>query len=69
MEESKKTSEIPEIPEKSTKKKPKAVRPQPGTVHLAGIPCMNGKSKPVVDVSYSYNRANVTCEECLAAKR
>ena len=47
----------------------KTVRPKAGVTHLAGIPCMAGKGVPVVDVTYSYNPAKVTCAECLEAGR
>lgn len=68
MANSKKTPKAPVKAKEAPKPKSKAVRPNPKAVHLAGIPCMNGLSKPVVDVTYTYNRANVTCKQCLGAK-
>jgi len=68
MEDPKKTPKVPVKAKAQAKPKAKVARPNPKAVHLAGIPCMNGLSKPVVDATYTYNRANVTCKQCLGAK-
>lgn len=36
-------------------------------VHFAGIPCMDGVSKPIVDVTYTYRKEDVTCKACQKA--
>lgn len=38
-------------------------------VHFAGIPCMDGISKPIIDATYTYRKENVTCKECQKAIR
>lgn len=38
-------------------------------VHYAGIPCMDGVSKPIVDVTYTYRKEDVTCKACQKAIR
>ena len=54
---------------KVKKSKAKTTEITENVIHLAGIPCKEGTNKPIIDPSYSYNKANVTCPQCFSHKR